>query len=643
MEKPLDGVAVLSCEVQIAGPYCTMMLADQGADVVKVEQPGTGDVARNVAPILTGEQGEQQSGYFLRFNRNKRSLTLEPEERRGPRDLPGAGAGRRRAWSRTSDPASSTSSGSATTSCRGETLASCTRASPASAAWRASTAPTAGGPAYDIVAQAMGGVMNTCGQAGGPPTWAGTRARRRRHRDERRPRDRARARSSGSARSGPVRSTSPMYDTIVALAERAVTAYSLTGRVLERGREPFMAPWGPFECSDGWVALIVATERDWERFCEAIERPDLVGREGTSVGAGAGGAACGLAGRDRRRLVPRPDEGRGGGEAAGGRRSRSGRCRTRQEIFECPQVAARRAAGRRSRPGARHGQARRRARSSCRAVPEPVARPGAAARRAHGRDPAGGAGLLRGARSAGCDEEASVALDGPETDEVAIVSAVRSPFGKFGGTLRDFTLPELGGIVVRRGDQARRDRPGRRRGGRHRRQPAGRRPLDRPPGPDRRGDPARAASPTRSTGPAARRWRRSRWRPARSGSATRAIAVAGGTENMSKVPYFLTETALGPLARRHHARGPARDRLPDDRQAARGPGRRGGGRVRHHPRGAGRVGASQPPALRGRPRGTGKLEDELMPVEVPGAGGSRSSSPRTSRCARTRRSRSSPG
>jgi crotonobetainyl-CoA:carnitine CoA-transferase CaiB-like acyl-CoA transferase len=45
-----------------------------------------------------------------------------------------------------------------------------------------------------------------------------------------------------------------------------------------------MAPWGPFRCSDGWVAIIVATERDWSRFCEAIERPDLVGREGATSG-----------------------------------------------------------------------------------------------------------------------------------------------------------------------------------------------------------------------------------------------------------------------------------------------------------------------------------------------------------------------
>jgi crotonobetainyl-CoA:carnitine CoA-transferase CaiB-like acyl-CoA transferase len=75
-----------------------------------------------------------------------------------------------------------------------------------------------------------------------------------------------------------------MYDTIIGLAERSVTAYSLTNQVLERGRELFMAPWGPFECEDGWIGVIVATEGDWAKFCTAIERPDLVGHEGATSG-----------------------------------------------------------------------------------------------------------------------------------------------------------------------------------------------------------------------------------------------------------------------------------------------------------------------------------------------------------------------
>ena len=132
-------------------------------------------------------------------------------------------------------------------------------------------------PAYDIVAQAMGGLMTTCGQAGGPPTWLGVALG-----------DIASGMNAayaimlalfqrGQTGRGQYIDVS-MYDTIIGLAERSVTAYSLTGAILERGRERYMAPWGPFECSDGWIALIVATERDWARFCEAIGRPDLDAR-----------------------------------------------------------------------------------------------------------------------------------------------------------------------------------------------------------------------------------------------------------------------------------------------------------------------------------------------------------------------------
>src|SRR5438045_8752261 len=75
-----------------------------------------------------------------------------------------------------------------------------------------------------------------------------------------------------------------MEDSLIGRAERSVTACAPPGEVLERGREGFMAPWGPFQCQDGYVGIIVATEGDWAKFCQAIERPDLVGKEGTTSG-----------------------------------------------------------------------------------------------------------------------------------------------------------------------------------------------------------------------------------------------------------------------------------------------------------------------------------------------------------------------
>ena len=81
--KPLDGIRVLTFEIQVAGPYCTMMLADQGASVVKVENPKGGDTARGGAPKVSNDKGETQSGYFLRFNRNKRSCVLDLKKPEG--------------------------------------------------------------------------------------------------------------------------------------------------------------------------------------------------------------------------------------------------------------------------------------------------------------------------------------------------------------------------------------------------------------------------------------------------------------------------------------------------------------------------------------------------------------------------------
>ena len=72
MPKPLDGVKVLDMTRVLAGPYCTMMLGDMGADVVKIERPEAGDDTRGYGPpFVNGE-----SAYFMSINRSKRSLTL---------------------------------------------------------------------------------------------------------------------------------------------------------------------------------------------------------------------------------------------------------------------------------------------------------------------------------------------------------------------------------------------------------------------------------------------------------------------------------------------------------------------------------------------------------------------------------------
>jgi CoA:oxalate CoA-transferase len=336
--KPLDGIKVLSLEIQVAGPYCTMMLADQGADVVKVEQPGSGDTARGGAPRVKNEQGEEQSGYFLRFNRNKRSLTLNLKSEAGRQIF--------RELAHESDVLIENFRPGLLKE-MGLGYANLSEANPglvyASITGFGSMdgylGPFSKRPAYDIVAQAMGGLMATCGQAGGPPTWLGV--------------------ALGDIVSGMNAAYAiaialyerehtgrgqyidvSMYDTIIGLAERSLTAYSLTGTVLERGREPYMAPWGPFECSDGWVALIVATERDWGRFCEAIEQPELIGRAGTTSGPDRAQSMSGWLGD----VIADWFSGQTKAEAAEKLLAAGlpvGPVQNAQEIYECPHVEAR--------------------------------------------------------------------------------------------------------------------------------------------------------------------------------------------------------------------------------------------------------------------------------------------------------------
>jgi crotonobetainyl-CoA:carnitine CoA-transferase CaiB-like acyl-CoA transferase len=185
----------------------------------------------------------------------------------------------------------------------------------------------------------MGGLMNTCGQADGPPTWLGVALG-----------DIVSGMNAAYAimlalyqrnqtRRGQYIDIS-MYDTIIGLAERSVTAYSLTEQVLERGRERYMAPWGPFQCQDGWVGVIVATEGDWAKFCQAIERPDLVGREGATSGPDRAKNMSGWLGD----VI----NGWFGGQTKSGATSKLlaaglpvGPVQTAKEIFEDPHVAAR--------------------------------------------------------------------------------------------------------------------------------------------------------------------------------------------------------------------------------------------------------------------------------------------------------------
>ena len=86
-EGPLAGLKVLDLGHQIAGPYCARLLADQGAEVIKIERPGTGDVSRSMGPYAGGEPHPEKSLHFLYLNYNKRSLTLDLKQAAGRKIL----------------------------------------------------------------------------------------------------------------------------------------------------------------------------------------------------------------------------------------------------------------------------------------------------------------------------------------------------------------------------------------------------------------------------------------------------------------------------------------------------------------------------------------------------------------------------
>jgi crotonobetainyl-CoA:carnitine CoA-transferase CaiB-like acyl-CoA transferase len=276
---------VVGFEQQIAGPYCTMILADQGAEVIKIERPGKGDPAREMAPIKTNDNGERNSGYYLRFNRNKQSVSLDmtkPDGQAVYKDLV-----------KTADiVVENFKPGLADR--LGVGYAALRELNPRLIYTSVSgfgsdpryQGPYSERPAYDIIAQAMGGLMETCGQdPEAPPTWLGV--------------------SLGDSISGLWAAFATMLalfqrtvtgrgqfvdvamlDAMVALAERSVMAYSLTGQSITRGIERFIAPWGPYACKDGYVALICATEADWKKFCQAIGHPGLLDKPDIQSGPG---------------------------------------------------------------------------------------------------------------------------------------------------------------------------------------------------------------------------------------------------------------------------------------------------------------------------------------------------------------------
>ncbi len=263
----LNNIRVLDLTRVLAGPFCTMLMADLGADVIKIETPGLGDDSRSFPPFIGAE-----SAYFMNLNRNKRSLTLDlktPEGKTVFLDLV-----------KCSDvvienfrPGTMEKMGLG-----GETLS---KTNPSiiysSISGFGQYGPYRDLPGYDIIGQAMGGIMSVTGWPDSPPTRTGT----------------AIADvlaglftcigilSALTARNDIGRGQNvdvSLVDSVVSAMETIIQIYLVEKREPQRvgNRYEFIYPYDSFQAKNGWIVIGIGNDKLWKEFCKAIGRPDLL-------------------------------------------------------------------------------------------------------------------------------------------------------------------------------------------------------------------------------------------------------------------------------------------------------------------------------------------------------------------------------
>jgi CoA:oxalate CoA-transferase len=278
---PLEGVRVVALEQYISGPYCTMWLADAGAEVIKVERPDGGDPRRVFMPQLEGEDGAAVSGGFFSFNRNKKSVTLDLASEEGREAY--------KALVATADVVVENLRPGATDKL-GIGYADLSNDHPgliyaAVSGYGRSAGPYAGRPAFDAAILGMAGITHMTGQSGDLPPELPmygladmTTAILTGYQILMSLYDRTR---TGQGRLIDV----SMYDTMVALNERPLMQHAFTGDVITRGPDRFQAPMGAYECGDGFISLVVPNDLMWRRVAAIIGRPELADDPSTATGA----------------------------------------------------------------------------------------------------------------------------------------------------------------------------------------------------------------------------------------------------------------------------------------------------------------------------------------------------------------------
>lgn len=271
--RPLEGVRVLDFTRILSGPYCTLLLSDLGADVIKVERPGVGDDTRHWGPPYLDEQAAV-STYFAAMNRGKRSIELDLAGEQG-RALLDRLVAEVDVVIENFRPEAAEQLGLSH-----ERLAAINPAIvTCSVSGYGRTGPYAGLAGTEIVVEAMSGLMDITGPAEGEPVRMGiamvdiatglTAATRITA-------ALLQARSSGVGASVDV----SLYGTAIGALGTLVTNYSATGEQPRRwgSHHPTIAPYGGFACADGHLITGVINDARWRPFCVAIELPALADR-----------------------------------------------------------------------------------------------------------------------------------------------------------------------------------------------------------------------------------------------------------------------------------------------------------------------------------------------------------------------------
>jgi crotonobetainyl-CoA:carnitine CoA-transferase CaiB-like acyl-CoA transferase len=273
---PLAGVRVVDCSTVLAGPYCTMLLGDLGADVIKVEPP-EGDATRGWGPPWVGNEaaGTRTAAYYLAVNRNKRSIRLDLRQADGAAVL-------RRLLDGADVLIENARTGSfARLGFSDEELAAINpRLVHLAITGYGATGQDAGRPGYDFVIQAESGLMSITGRPdadGGAPTKVGVAIA-----------DivaglhgavavlAALAGRERGAAAGQRIDVSLLASTLAALVNQAQNAFAggeAPGRL--GNAHPNIVPYETFPTADGEIAIAAASERQWPRLCRALGLPAL--------------------------------------------------------------------------------------------------------------------------------------------------------------------------------------------------------------------------------------------------------------------------------------------------------------------------------------------------------------------------------